>query len=132
MQFNLNNQNELLVRNYTSTEYKEKYITFKQFLQHVFEDFCFKDRIVFNQACADLLKRTLPNENEIIKTKGFTDIKHFLYNFINEKDPKDIKKRLRKRIEDKDSISLIEFYAQIYYPVKKKKKKKKKVKCSLS
>lgn len=132
MQFNLNNQNELLVRNYTSTEYKEKYITFKQFLQHVFEDFCFKDRIVFNQACADLLKRTLPNENEIIKTKGFTDIKHFLYNFINEKDPKDIKKRLRKRIEDKDSISLIEFYAQIYYPVKKKKKKKKKVKCSVS
>jgi ATP-dependent exoDNAse (exonuclease V) beta subunit len=130
MEFNLNNANELLVRNYTSTEYKEKYITFKQFLQHVFEDFCFKDRIVFNQACADLLKRTLIKENEVIRNKGFTDIKHFLYNFINEKDPKDIKKRLRKRIEDKDSISLIEFYTQIYYPVKKKKKKK--VKCSVS
>jgi hypothetical protein len=132
MEFNLNNDNELLVRNYTSTEYKEKYITFKQFLEHVYEDFCFKDRIVFNQACADLLKRTLPNENQIIKNKGFTEIKHFLYHFINEKDPKDIKKRLRKRIEDKDSLSLIEFYTQIYYPIKKKKKKKKKVVCSLS
>jgi len=132
MEFNLNNENELLVRNYTSTEYKQKYITFKQFLEHVFEDFCFKDRIVFNQACADLLKRTLPKENDIIKAKGFTDIKHFLYNFINQRDPKDIKKRLRKRIEDKDSLSLIEFYTQIYNPVKKKKKKKKKVVCSLS
>ena len=134
MQFNLSNDDNLMVRNYTSTEYKEKYITFKQFLDHVYEDFCFKDRIVFNQACADLLKRTLPNENEVIKTKGFTDIKLFLYNFINQRDPKDIKKRLRKRIEDKDSLSLIEFYTQIYYPVKtkKKKKKKKKTSCSLS
>ena len=132
MEFNLSNDDNLMVRNYTSSEYKEKYFTFSQFLQHVFEDFCFKDRIVFNQACADLFKRTLIKENEVIRTKGFTDIKHFLYNFINEKDPKDIKKRLRKRIEDKDSISLIEFYAQIYYPVKKKKKKKKKVKCSVS
>jgi len=131
MQFNLSNDNELLVRNYTSTEYKEKYITFKQFLEHVYADFCFKDRIVFNQACADLLKRTLPKENEIIKTKGFTEIKHFLYNFINAPFSKDIKKRLRKRIEDKDSLSLIEFYTQIYYPVKKKKKKKK-TSCSLS
>ena len=78
-----------------------------------------------------LIKRTLIKENEVIRNKGFTDIKHFLYNFINEKDPKDIKKRLRKRIEDKDSISLIEFYTQIYYPVKKKKKKKK-TSCSLS
>ena len=131
MQFNLSNDNELLVRNYTSTEYKEKYITFKQFLEHVYADFCFKDRIVFNQACADLLKRTLPKENEIIKTKGFTEIKHFLYNFINAPFSKDIKKRLHKRIEDKDSLSLIEFYTQIYYPVKKKKKKKK-TSCSLS
>lgn len=132
MQFNLSNDDNLMVRNYTSTEYKEKYITFKQFLEHVFEDFCFKDRIVFNQACADLLKRTLIKENEVIRNKGFTDIKHFLYNFINQREPKDIKKRLRKKIEDKDSISLIEFYIQIYNPVKKKKKKKKKVVCSLS
>lgn len=130
MQFNLSNSDNLMVRNYTST--KEKYITFSKFLLHVYEDFCFKDRIVFNQACADLLKRTLPEENEVIKTKGFNTIKSVLYDFINEKDPKDIKKRLRKRIEDKDSISLIEFYTQIYYPVKKKKKKKKKVVCSLS
>jgi len=132
MEFNIDNNNQLLVRNYTSTQYKEKYFSFSKFLQHVYEDFCFNDRIVFNQACSDLLKRTLPNENEIIKTKGFTEIKHFLYHFINEKDPKDIKKRLRKRIEDKDSISLIEFYTQIYCSKKKKKKKKKKVKCSVS
>lgn len=132
MEFNVSNDNELLVRNYTHTEYKEKYITFKQFLEHVYEDFCFKDRIVFNQACADLLKRTLPKENEVIRTKGFTDIKIFLYDFINAPFPKHIKLRLRKRLEDKDSISMIEFYTQFYYPVKKKKKKKKKVACSLS
>ena len=133
MEFNIDNNNQLLVRNYTSTQYKEQYFTFSKFLQHVYEDFCFKDRIVFNQACSDLLNRTLPNENEIIKNKGFIAIKSFLYNFINEKDPKDIKLRLRKKIADKDSLSLIEFYTQIYYPVKtKKKKKKKKVKCSVS
>ena len=133
MEFNIDNNNQLLVRNYTSTQYKEKYITFKQFLEHVWVDFCFYDRIVFNQACADLLKRTLPNENEVIKNKGFIAIKSFLYDFINEKDPKDVKLRLRKKIADKDSLSLIEFYTQIYYPIKKKKKKKKKkTSCSLS
>ena len=131
MDFNLSNDNQLLVRNYTSSEYKEKYFTFSQFLQHVFEDFCFKDRIVFNQACADLLKNTLIKENDVIKNKGFTDIKLFLCNFINSPDPKNIKSRLRKRIADKDSLSLIEFYTEIYYPIKKKKKKKK-TKCTLS
>jgi hypothetical protein len=40
----------------------------------------------------------------LLRNKGFTDIKNFLYNFINEKDPKNIKSRLRKRIADKDSI----------------------------
>jgi hypothetical protein len=59
------------------------------------------------------------------RNKGFDDIKNFLYNFINEKDPKNIKSRLRKRkIADKNSISLIEFYTQIYCSKKKKKKKK--------
>jgi hypothetical protein len=55
------------VRNFTSTEYKEKYITFKQFLLHVYEDFCYEDRLLFNQACADLLKNTLIKENDVIK-----------------------------------------------------------------
>ena len=130
MEFNIDNTNNLVVRNYTSSEYKEKYITFKQFLEHVYEDFCYEDRLLFNQACADLLKNTLAKENDVIKKKGFDDIEKFLYNFINEKDPKDVKKRLRKRVADKNSISLIEFYTQIYCS-KKKKKKKKKV-CSLS
>ena len=131
MEFNISNDDNLVVRNFTSTEYVEKYITFKQFLQHVYEDFCFEDRIVFNQACADLLKNTLIKENEVIRNKGFTDIKNFLCNFINSPDPKNIKSRLRKRIADKDSLSLIEFYTEIYYPIKKKKKKKK-TKCTLS
>jgi hypothetical protein len=104
MEFNIDNTNNLIVRNFTSTEYKEKYITFKQFLLHVYEDFCYEDRLLFNQACADLLKNTLIKENEVIRNKGFTDIKLFLYNFINEKDPKNIKSRLRKRIADKNSI----------------------------
>jgi hypothetical protein len=133
MEFNIDNTNNLIVRNFTSTEYKEKYITFKQFLLHVYEDFCYEDRLLFNQACADLLKNTLAKENDVIKKKGFDDIEKFLYNFINEKDPKNIKSRLRKRkIADKNSISLIEFYTQIYCSKKKKKKKKKKVVCSLS
>ena len=132
MEFNIDNTNNLIVRNFTSTEYKEKYITFKQFLEHVYEDFCYEDRLLFNQACADLLKNTLAKENDVIKKKGFDDIEKFLYNFINEKDPKDVKKRLRKRVADKNSISLIEFYTQIYCSKKKKKKKKKKVVCSLS
>ena len=131
MEFNLSNDNQLLVRNFTSTEYKEKYITFKQFLLHVYEDFCYEDRLLFNQACSDLLKNTLIKENDVIKNKGFTDIKLFLCNFINSPDPKNIKSRLRKRIADKDSLSLIEFYTEIYYPIKKKKKKKK-TKCTLS
>ena len=132
MEFNIDNTNNLIVRNFTSTDYKEKYITFKQFLLHVYEDFCYEDRLLFNQACADLLKNTLAKENDVIKKKGFDDIEKFLYNFINEKDPKDVKKRLRKRVADKNSISLIEFYRQIYCSKKKKKKKKKKVVCSLS
>ena len=132
MEFNIDNTNNLIVRNFTSTEYKEKYITFKQFLEHVYSDFCYEDRLLFNQACADLLKNTLAKENDVIKKKGFDDIEKFLYNFINEKDPKDVKKRLRKRVADKNSISLIEFYTQIYCSKKKKKKKKKKVVCSLS
>ena len=132
MEFNISNDDNLVVRNYTSSEYKEKYITFKQFLLHVYEDFCYEDRLLFNQACADLLKNTLAKENDVIKKKGFDDIEKFLYNFINEKDPKDVKKRLRKRVADKNSISLIEFYTQIYYSKKKKKKKKKKVVCTLS
>ena len=131
MEFNIDNTNNLIVRNFTSTEYKEKYITFKQFLLHVYSDFCYEDRLLFNQACADLLKNTLAKENDVIKKKGFDDIEKFLYNFINEKDPKDVKKRLRKRVADKNSISLIEFYTQIYCS-KKKKKKKKKTKCRLS
>ena len=131
MEFNIDNTNNLIVRNFTSTDYKEKYITFKQFLLHVYEDFCYEDRLLFNQACADLLKNTLAKENDVIKKKGFDDIEKFLYNFINEKDPKDVKKRLRKRVADKNSISLIEFYTQIYCS-KKKKKKKKKTKCTLS
>ena len=130
MEFNIDNTNNLIVRNFTSTDYKEKYITFKQFLLHVYEDFCYEDRLLFNQACADLLKNTLAKENDVIKNKGFDDIKNFLYNFINEKDPKNIKSRLKRKIADKNSISLIEFYRQIYCS-KKKKKKKKKV-CSLS
>ena len=132
MEFNISNDDNLVVRNYTSSEYKEKYITFKQFLEHVYSDFCYEDRLLFNQACADLLKNTLAKENDVIKKKGFDDIEKFLYNFINEKDPKDVKKRLRKRVADKNSISLIEFYTQIYCSKKKKKKKKKKVVCSLS
>jgi hypothetical protein len=60
---------------------------------------------LFNQACADLLKNTLAKENDVIRNKGFDDIKNFLCNFINEKDPKNIKSRLRKRIADKNSIS---------------------------
>ena len=135
MEFNLNNENELMVRNYTSSEHVEKYITFTQFLEHIYKDFFCEQRLAFNRACSDFLKNTLIKENDVIKNKGFTEIKHFLYHFINEKDPKDVKKRLQKRLEDKDSISLIEFYTQIYYPVKpkkKKKKKKKKVKCSVS
>jgi hypothetical protein len=40
----------------------------------------------------------------LLRNKGFDDIKNFLYNFINEKDPKNIKSRLRKRIADKNSI----------------------------
>jgi hypothetical protein len=132
MEFNIDNTNNLIVRNFTSTEYKEKYITFKQFLLHVYEDFCYEDRLLFNQACADLLKNTLAKENDVIKKKGFDDIEKFLYNFINEKDPKNIKLRLKRKIADKNSISLIEFYTQIYCSKKKKKKKKKKVVCSLS
>jgi hypothetical protein len=97
MEFNIDNTNNLIVRNFTSTEYKEKYITFKQFLLHVYEDFCYEDRLLFNQACADLLKNTLAKENDVIRNKGFDDIKNFLYNFINEKDPKNIKSRLRKK-----------------------------------
>ena len=120
MEFNIDNTNNLIVRNFTSTDYKEKYITFKQFLLHVYEDFCYEDRLLFNQACADLLKNTLIKENEVIRNKGFTDIKLFLCNFINSPDPKNIKSRLRKRIADKDSLSLLEFYTQIY-PVKTKR-----------
>jgi glycosyltransferase involved in cell wall biosynthesis len=131
MEFNINNDNELLVRNYTSTEYKEKYITFKEFLQYVYEDFFCEQRLAFNQACADFLKNTLIKENDVIKKKGFDEIKNFLYNFINEKDPKNVKSRLQKKIADKDSLSLLEFYTQIFYPVKTKKKKKK-TKCRLS
>jgi hypothetical protein len=56
-----------------------------------------------------------------------TDIKNFLYNFINEKDPKNIKSRLRKRIADKDSLSLIEFYTQIYHPKKEEKEEEDKM-----
>jgi hypothetical protein len=125
MEFNIDNTNNLIVRNFTSTEYVEKYITFKQFLEHVYEDFCYEDRLLFNQACADLLKNTLAKENDVIKNKGFFDIKNFLCNFINSPDPKNIKSRLRKRIADKYSLSLIEFYTQIYCSKKKKKKKKK-------
>ena len=133
MQFNLNNDNELLVRNYTASEYKEKYITFKQFLHHVYENFCYEQRFAFNRACSDFLKHTLIKENDVIRTKGFEDIKSVQYQFINAPFSKHIKLRLQKRLEDKDSISLIEFYSQIYNPVKtKKKKKKKKVKCSVS
>jgi hypothetical protein len=132
MEFNIDNTNNLIVRNFTSTEYVEKYITFKQFLLHVYEDFCYEDRLLFNQACADLLKNTLAKENDVIKKKGFDDIEKFLYNFINEKDPKNVKLRLKRKIADKNSISLIEFYRQIYCSKKKKKKKKKKVVCSLS
>ena len=130
MEFNIDNTNNLIVRNFTSTEYKEKYITFKQFLLHVYEDFCYEDRLLFNQACADLLKNTLAKENDVIKKKGFDEIEKFLYNFINEKDPKNVKLRLKRKIADKNSISLIEFYTQIYCSNKKKKKKKKV--CSLS
>jgi hypothetical protein len=71
MEFNIDNTNNLIVRNFTSTEYKEKYITFKQFLLHVYEDFCYEDRLLFNQACADLLKNTLAKENDVIRNKGF-------------------------------------------------------------
>jgi hypothetical protein len=130
MEFNIDNTNNLIVRNFTSTEYVEKYITFKQFLEHVYEDFCYEDRLLFNQACADLLKNTLAKENDVIKKKGFDEIEKFLYNFINEKDPKNVKLRLKRKIADKNSISLIEFYRQIY--CSKKKKKKKKTKCRLS
>ena len=132
MEFNIDNTNNLIVRNFTSTEYKEKYITFKQFLEHVYSDFFCEQRLAFNQACAEFLKNTLAKENDVIKKKGFDEIKKFLYNFINEKDPKNVKLRLQKKIADKDSLSLLEFYTQIY-PVKtKKKKKKKKTKCTLS
>jgi hypothetical protein len=61
----------------------------------------------------------------LLKIKALMISKIFLCNFINEKDPKNIKSRLRKRIADKDSLSLIEFYTQIYCSKKKKKKKKK-------
>ena len=133
MEFNLNNEDELMVRNYTCSEHVEKYITFKQFLMHVYKDFCYEQRFAFNRACSDFLKNTLIKENYVIRNKGFEDIKSVQYDFINAPFSKHIKLRLQKRLEDKDSISLIEFYTQIYYPVKtKKKKKKKKVKCSVS
>ena len=127
MEFNLSNDDNLIVRNYTSSEYVEKYITFKQFLQHVYENFCYEDRLLFNKACAEFLKFTLAKENDVIKKKGFDDIKNTLCDFINSPHPKNIKLRLKKKIEDKDSLSLLEFYRQIYHPVKKKRKT-----CSLS
>jgi len=132
MEFNISNSNELMIRNYTSSV--EKYITFKQFLMHVYKDFCYEQRFAFNRACSDFLKNTLIKENDVIKFKGFEDIKSIQYDFINAPFSKHIKLRLQKRLEDKDSLSLIEFYTQIYYPVKtkKKKKKKKKTSCSLS
>lgn len=132
MEFNISNDDSLMVRNYTSSEHIEKYITFKQFLLHVYKDFCYENRFTFNKACSDFLRNTLPKENDVIKNKGFEDIKSVQYDFINAPFPKHIKLRLRKRLEDKDSISMIEFYTQFYYPIKKKKKKKKKVACSLS
>jgi len=134
MEFNVSNDDNLMVRNYTCSEHLEKYITFKQFLMHVYKDFCYEQRFAFNRACSDFLKHTLIKENDVIRNKGFEDIKRVQYDFINAPFSKHIKLRLQKRLEDKDSISLIEFYTQIYYPVKpkKKKKKKKKVKCSVS
>ena len=133
MEFNVSNDDNLMVRNYTASEHVEKYITFKQFLMHVYKDFCYEQRFAFNRACSDFLKNTLIKENDVIKFKGFEDIKSVQYDFINAPFSKHIKLRLQKRLEDKDSLSLIEFYTQIYYPVKtKKKKKKKKVKCSVS
>jgi hypothetical protein len=59
----------------------------------------------------------------LLKIKVLRDIKNFLCNFINEKDPKNIKSRLRKRIADKDSLSLIEFYTDLS-PYKKEEKEK--------